>query len=107
MAFQAFSLDGAAPIEISRDIDWKWSPDGRAVSISDGPVAASRSYIVPLEPGTVMPPLPAGGLRSEEDVAQLPSARRINALTVPGPSKDVWAFYRDSSQRNLYRIAVP
>jgi hypothetical protein len=70
-------------------------------------VSANRSYIVPLEPGTVLPRLPAGGLRSEEQVAQLPAARRIDALTVPGPSENVWAFYRDTSQRNLYRIAVP
>ncbi len=107
-AYQAFSLaaDGA-PIEISRDIIWNWSPDGRVLSISDGPVAAGRSYVVALSPGSVMPRLPVGGLRSDDQVAQLTGARRVDAVTIPGPSPHVYAFYRDTSQRNLYRIPLP
>ena len=107
-AYQAFSLaaDGG-PIEISRDIVWNWSPDGRVLSLSDGPVAPGRSYIVALSPGTAMPRLPAGGLRSDDQVAQVPGARRVEGVTIPGPSPDVYAFYRDTSQRNLYRIPLP
>ncbi len=107
VAYQAFSLSGDAPIELSRDIVWTWSPDGRSLSLSDGPVSAGRSYLVPLPPGTALPPLPSGGLRSDEDVARLPGARRIDTIVVPGPTREVYAFYRDTSQRNLYRIALP
>ncbi len=107
VAYQAFSFSGAAPIEISRDIIWTWSPDGRSVSLSDGPISAGLSYLIPLPPGAALPTLPTGGLRSEEDVARLPGARRIETLMVPGPSQDVYAFYRDTSQRNLYRISLP
>ena len=37
-----------------------------------------------------------------------PRARRIDAQgVVPGPSPEVYAFYRGTTQRNLYRIPVP
>ena len=107
VATQAFSLSGDSPIEISPDIVWNWSLDGRSVWLSDGPVAAGRSYLVPLPPGAALPELPPGGLRSEADVARLPGARRIDNLIVQGPSPDVYAFSRDTSQRNLYRIPLP
>ena len=56
---------------------------------------------------TALPPVPAGGFRSEDEVAQLPGARRVDVPTVvPGPSPDVYAFSRITSQRNLYRIPV-
>ena len=55
-----------------------------------------------------MPKIPAAGLLSEEDVASLPGARRINEIeVVPGTSPDVYAFYRGAAQRNLYRIPIP
>jgi hypothetical protein len=108
VAYQAFSLQGGqAPIEIARDIVWNWSPDGRWLSISDGPIAPGRSYIVAVSPGSVLPRLPAGGLRSEGQIAQLPGARRVETVAIPGPAQGVYAFYRDTTQRNLYRIPLP
>jgi serine/threonine protein kinase len=106
MAYQAFPLSGGPPIEISRDIEMKWSSDGRALSLWDGPIAASRSYIISLPPGEALPPAGAEGFRFEADVARVPGARRIDAVAVPGPSAGVYAFYRDTSQRNLYRIPL-
>lgn len=84
----------------------KWSSDGRALSLWDGPIAASRSYIISLPPGEALPPAGAEGFRFEADVARVPGARRIDAVAVPGPSPGVYAFYRDTSQRNLYRIPL-
>ena len=66
----------------------------------------NRSYIIPLTPGEAFPRIPAEGFRSEEEIAKLSGARRIDALTVPGPSPDVYAFYRGTTQRNLYRVPV-
>ncbi len=106
-ALQAFSLGGEPSITLANNIDWSWSARGDAFAISGGPVAAGRSYIVPLPPGETLPPVPDGGFRSEEDLARLPGARRIDALrAVPGPSSDVYAFYRGTTHRNLYRILV-
>lgn len=106
-AFQAFSLGGLPSVSIVNYIDWSWSPSGDTFSISGGPIAAGRSYIVRLQPGRALPPVPAGGFVSEQDVAGLPGARRIDALSVvPGPTPEVYAFYRGTTQRNLYRIPV-
>jgi hypothetical protein len=106
-AFQAFSLSGLPSVSIVNNIDWSWSASGHSFSISGGPVSAGRSYIVPLQPGRALPPVPEQGLVSEQDIAGLPGARRIDALgVVPGPSPDVYAFYRGTTQRNLYRIPV-
>ena len=85
---------------------FNWSPGGDSVSMSGGPIPDNRSYMIPLTPGQAFPRIPAEGFRSEEEIAQLPGARRIDALTVPGPSPDVYAFYRGTTQRNLYRIPL-
>ena len=50
--------------------------------------------------------MPAAGLQSDGQVAQLQGARRVDALTVPGPSIGVYAFYRSTTLRNLYRVPI-
>jgi hypothetical protein len=105
---QAFPLDGGPAVHIGYvRLELNWSPAGDSLSISGGPVGANRSYLIPLAPGETLPRVPAGGFRSEEDVAALPGARKIDVSTaVPGSSPDVYAFYRVTTQRNLFRIPL-
>jgi len=116
----AFPLGGGSPVKISApganvivDTRVRWSPDGRRVFI---PIIRSYSsyaggdltYVVPLPQGELLPPTPAGGFRSGKDVAVLPGVRTINEPEVtPGPGPQVYAFVRQTVQRNLYRIPVP
>jgi hypothetical protein len=97
-----FPTDGGAPIPGGGW--WSWSPDARSASVSaaDG----TWSYVVPLQPGEPFSKMSREGLRSESDVAHLPGARKVSAPIVPGPSTDVYAFYRTTTQRNLYRIPL-
>jgi len=98
-SFQAFPLDGATPIQIGNFIYVSWPLDGRSVLMG--------AYLVPLRPGEALPQIPAGGFRSEDEIARLPGARRIDADgVVLGPSAGVYAFYRRTIQRNLYRIPI-
>jgi hypothetical protein len=99
---QAFSLSGEHPIQIGGWFAFLiWSMDGRSVLLGG-------SYFVPLAVGEVFPQIPAGGFRSVDEMALLLGARRIDeAGLVPGPSSDVYAFYRGTVQRNLYRIPIP
>jgi Tol biopolymer transport system component len=101
MAMQAFPLDGGSPVQIGDSFTFlSWSLDGRSALVG--------GYRVPLAPGESLPPIPAGGFHSQEEIAQLPGARRIEAAgVVLGPSPDVYAFYRGTMQRNLYRIPIP
>jgi Tol biopolymer transport system component/tRNA A-37 threonylcarbamoyl transferase component Bud32 len=104
--WHAFSLDGRPPVLIGSSTEWNWSPDGDWVSMSGGPIAQDRSYLIPLAPGEALPRIPADGFHTEEEVAQLPGARKVDARIVAGPSPDVYAFYRTTAQRNLYRIPL-
>jgi eukaryotic-like serine/threonine-protein kinase len=100
-AMQAFPLNGGPAVSIGGSFTFlSWSLDGRAVLLAG-------SYLVPLAAGESLPRIPDGGFHSVEEIARLPGARRINAWgVVPGPSADVYAFYRGTMQRNLYRIPI-
>jgi serine/threonine protein kinase len=100
---QAIPLDGGQPIHLGT-IGWTWGPGGRSMAIGTG----ARTYIVELLPGRGLPQFPAEATVTEQDVAMLPGARRVEETWVSaGPSSDVYAFYRGSVHRNLYRVPVP
>jgi len=101
-AMQAFSLQGQRPIQIGGAFAFlTWPRDGRSVLLGG-------SYSVPLAAGEIFPPIPAGGFHSDDEMARLPGAHRIEESgLVMGPSADVYAFYRGAVQRNLYRIPLP
>jgi DNA-binding winged helix-turn-helix (wHTH) protein/Tol biopolymer transport system component len=106
-AVYAFPLGGGPSVLIRSRIRWQWSPAGNFLSLAL-PFHEGRTYIVPLPSREALPPIPAGGLHSEEEIARLPGARRIDAVrAVPGPLPDVYAFFRHTTQRNLYRIPIP
>jgi len=101
-AIQAFPLDGGPPIRIGSSFTFlNWSLDGHSALLAGW-------YFVPLAPGESLPRIPKGGFHSDEEIASLPGARRVDAeWVVPGPSASVYAFYRSTVQRNLYRIPIP
>jgi len=114
----AFPVDGGIPIPVllpgaaPGDSPVEWAHDGRLMFIglqsSDGSVPNGHTYVVPLRSGQVFPPMPAGGFRSEEQIAKLPGARSIESVDVsPGPTPETYAFTRQTVQRNLYRIPLP
>jgi WD40 repeat protein len=117
-AIQLFPLEGGNPVLVATATMFTWSPDGRYVSIAsdDGIlVPEGRSYVVPLPAGRTLPPIPAGGFTSEEQIASLRGARKIDIAgadvsvsggVIPGSSPDSYVFYRGRVQRNLYRIPI-
>ncbi|MBV8731071.1 MAG: hypothetical protein JO336_14790 [Acidobacteriia bacterium] len=89
---------------------FSWSPDGSSVAISSGAgyvIPEGRVYLIPLSHGQVLPRIPAGGFRKEEEIASLPGAQRIETNRAqPGPGAGLYAYYRGSIQRNLYRVPI-
>jgi hypothetical protein len=82
----------------------KWTPDGRFLYLK----FATSTYSIPLQPGQLLPPIPASGIASKEAVAALPGARLVSEEDVyPGPNPSVYAFVKVSTQRNIYRVPVP
>jgi Tol biopolymer transport system component len=104
VSIQAFPLDGGSPIQMGGSfIFLSWSLDGRSAFIT-----LDQTYLIPLARGEALPRIPPGGFHSDEEIARLPGARRLDVgELVPGPSGDVYAFSRGTIQRNLYRIPIP
>jgi hypothetical protein len=51
--------------------------------------------------------MPPTGFASAADIAAVPGTRLIDAADpAPGPTPDVFAFSRETVQRNLYRIPL-
>jgi len=102
----ALPLDGGAPVPFyGTGLYPKWSPDGKFLflAMEDG-----NTYVLPLPPGRMLPTLPEGGFKSAAEIAALPGVRIIKSPSVvPGPGPEIYAFTRESVQRNLYRIPVP
>ena len=81
-----------------------WTPDGKFVYLK----FAGFTYAIPLKPSQVLPPIPRGGFPSKEAVAALPGARLISDQEVyPGPNPAIYAYTKNATQRNIYRVPVP
>lgn len=110
-AYQVIPLNGGSPVVLGTSILPNWSPDGTFLALCSAFGAImpeARSYVIPLKKGQILPPIPAGGFRSEAEIASLPGARRLDDVGKLwlGPGTDVYAFYRGAVQRNLYRIPL-
>jgi hypothetical protein len=111
----AYPLGNGSPIRIiGNDLRLRWSSDRKFLFIQFFATAAGgittsngKTYIVPLPPGQMFPAIPAEGFRSQDEIAKLPSVRVIEAPdATPGPTPDTYAFSRETTQRNLYRIPL-
>jgi Tol biopolymer transport system component len=85
--------------------DIGWTPDGKFLYLK----FAASTYAIPLQPGQVLPPIPASGFQSKDAVAALPEARLISDENnvFPGPSPSIYAFTKVATQRNICRVPVP
>jgi Tol biopolymer transport system component/DNA-binding winged helix-turn-helix (wHTH) protein len=91
-------------VERVRPSGVSWSPDGKFFYLN----FRESIFAIPLRPGEMVPPIPASGFRSKEDVAVLPGVRLIPELgAFPGPKPSVYAFTRVVTHRNIYRVRVP
>jgi serine/threonine protein kinase len=109
----AYPTDGGVPIPIcGPPCTLKWAPDGKYVYVSKphgftSAGAVGRTYVLPTRRATMFPDLPAGGFRSEVEMAAAPGVRVIEAADVdPSAAPDVYVFSRETTQRNLYRIPL-
>jgi hypothetical protein len=90
----------------------RWSPDGaRALlAVQTGPASAfgfGRTYVLPLERDSMLPRIPPGGFRTEDEIAAVPGVEVLPYGDVSfGPTPGVYAFSRIVVTRNLYRIPL-
>jgi len=83
-----------------------WSRDGKFLYLHFA-WTTRESYVVPLQNGHVLPPLPKDGI-AEQVVAGLPGVKKIPQLRAfLSDDPLVYAFMRQTAQRNIYRVPVP
>jgi eukaryotic-like serine/threonine-protein kinase len=105
-----FPIGGGAPLlpHLYPPEGLRWSGDGKHLFVYG--LNGGKSYVLPLSPGQVLPGriALAKNFPSEGELAKLPGVRIIDSDdVVPGPTADIYAFRRETVQRNLYRIPVP
>src|SRR5262249_5601068 len=100
----AFPLSGGPPVRMfGPGLRVHWSADGRRLFLS---FSSGTTYLLPVAPGHALPEVPEGGFRSHTEAAHLPGAQIVvtSVDAAPGPTPDVYAFSRETVQRNLYRV---
>ena len=103
-----FRIDGGASLvtQLSPPTSIAWSGDGRHVFVQ--PRAGNnvgKAYVFRLSSGHLVPESIVHGLPSDQEILKLPGTRVIPSADVaPGPTADIYAFTRESVQRNLYRF---
>ena len=105
-----FRVDGGAPLltQIAPPTEIRWSGDGKHLFVQRRLNNLGKAYVLPLAPGHLVPESIVHGLPSEQEILKLPGARVILSNDVaPGPTADIYAFTRESVQRNLYRVPAP
>jgi serine/threonine protein kinase/Tol biopolymer transport system component len=97
-------VGGGTPVPVyGRSMRIRWSPDGALLFMT----VSEQTYVVPVPRGQPLPTTPPTGFASPADMAALPGARVIDAADpAPGTTPDVYAFSRETVQRNLYRIPL-
>jgi Tol biopolymer transport system component len=82
-----------------------WSPDAKYLYV----LTSSGVYAVPLPAGQILPRLPSVGLPYTKDANTLAGARLIPASMAlfTGPNPSIYAYTKQNTQRNIYRVPVP
>jgi Tol biopolymer transport system component len=101
----ALPLGGGPAVQIFQESSRaKWSPDGKSLMLT----STGTTYVLPVPAGRTLPLIPEGGFRSEEELEKAAGVTVIRDDDLaPGPTPDVYAFSRETVQRNLYRIPLP
>ena len=104
---------GGSPIRVCDFCGVAWGPDGKFLYLrfrDIGEMGGGKTIVIALPPGKELPNLPAGGLKSAEDVKGLNIVAKIDlkgiTLFAPGPNASIYAYERRTVQRNLFRIPL-
>ena len=110
----AIPTSGGTPIPILDGLAFlQWEQDRKLLYLSvatgmNSARAFGRTYVVPVSPNRLFPPMPPGGFHSEAEIAKLRGVRVIEGADVyPGLTSGTYAFSHQTVQRNLYRIPTP
>jgi hypothetical protein len=100
---KAIAVDGSAPVVLCTTICVpKWDSTGKFVYLDFLDLHES-SYVLPVTQDG-LPKIPAGGFATKNDFA---NAKAIPWYVESALSPSVYAYTRENTRRNLYRIQLP
>jgi eukaryotic-like serine/threonine-protein kinase len=88
----------------------RWPRDGRLyLSVQVGEASAfgiGRTYVLPLAVGSMLPDIPAGGFRSEQELTAIPGVVILEHGDIALGSAGTYVYSRETVSRNLYRVPL-
>jgi Tol biopolymer transport system component len=87
-----------------------WTLDGKFFWITLPPLSGQSAVtgLIPLRNKSMIPPLPGGGVRTQADLMKIPGVQVIPSPEAsPAPDGASYAFTKEDSRWNLYRIPLP
>jgi eukaryotic-like serine/threonine-protein kinase len=107
MATMAIAVDGSATVLLCASYcSLAWENTGRYAFLFEGQLF-DGTYRIPLTHDTGLPVLPAGGFASAEQLRNSKLNTLIPSYVESAISPTVYAYTREDSRRNLYRIQLP
>ena len=106
----AFPVDGTAPVLLCDACEIDWTPNAASliVRLSAGDMnEGSRTFMLALAPGQMLPRFPAAGIRSRADLTDLSISQETDGLVYPSSLASVYALVRAKTERNIYRVPLP
>ncbi|HEY7186132.1 MAG TPA: WD40 repeat domain-containing protein, partial [Vicinamibacterales bacterium] len=104
----AFPTAGGMPVTVCASCSAGWTAGGKAlvVTMELGDRPMTHTIVLALEPGRMLPRLPAMGIRSVADLAGLSVLSSVEGRLYPGAKTQQYAFGRVATQRNIYRVPL-
>jgi eukaryotic-like serine/threonine-protein kinase len=106
-ATDAIAVDGSAIVPLSAGYCMsRWDTTGKYFYVYC-PQLNSESHVLPVVPSTGLPKLPSTGFVRIEDFAGPKTNSGIPGYVESAVGSNVYAYTRDNTRRNLYRIQLP
>jgi eukaryotic-like serine/threonine-protein kinase len=107
----AFPTGPGNPVRLcDDDCDVDWTPNGKSFVIRFGGArraGPNKTVVVALEPGSTLPPWPARGIHSRQDMGSLRITQEIDLWVYPSDTGSAYVFSRNTTQRNIHRVPLP
>ncbi len=107
VATRAFAMDGSGAVTLCRGYCLlSWDTTGKFLFIYFQQVSQS-SYALPVLHDSGLPRLPSAGIERVEDFTNAKAASAIQQDVISAVSPSVYAYTRQNTRSNLYRIQLP
>jgi Tol biopolymer transport system component len=107
LAAKAFAVDGGSAVTLCLGYcSFKWDSSGKFAYVYL-PSFSQSSYAVPVQQNSGLPRLPPTAISRIEDLPQSKTAAVIPSFVNSAVNPTLYAYTRQNTRRNLYRIPLP